>query len=46
MMKAVRKIEPEREVVGENQEPKIRPSQVPVEIKATPICGSELHICR
>ncbi|MGD0550750.1 MAG: alcohol dehydrogenase catalytic domain-containing protein [Candidatus Bathyarchaeia archaeon] len=46
-MKAIRKIEPRPGiVVQEVEEPKIGPSQVLVEIKATAICGSDLHIYR
>lgn len=44
-MKAVRKIEPRPGiVVQETEEPEIGPSQVLVEIKATAICGSDIHI--
>jgi threonine 3-dehydrogenase len=44
-LKAVRKIEPKPGiVVQETEEPKIGPSQVLVEIKATAICGSDIHI--
>jgi len=46
-LKAVRKIEPKPGiVVQETEEPKIGPSQVLVEIKATAICGSDIHIYR
>lgn len=46
-MKAVRKIEPKPGiVVQETEKPKIGPSQVLVEIKATAICGSDIHIYR
>jgi threonine 3-dehydrogenase len=46
-LKAVRKIEPKPGVVVQDvEEPKIGPSQVLVEIKATAICGSDLHIYR
>ena len=46
-MKAVRKIEPKPGiVVQEIEEPRIGPSQVLVEIEATAICGSDLHIYR
>jgi threonine 3-dehydrogenase len=44
-LKAVRKIEPRPGiVVQETEEPEIGPSQVLVEIKATAICGSDIHI--
>lgn len=46
-MKAVRKIEPKPGIaVQEIDEPTIGPSQVLVEVKATAICGSDLHIYR
>ena len=46
-MRAVRKIEPKPGiVVQETEEPKIGPSQVLVQIKATAICGSDIHIYR
>jgi threonine 3-dehydrogenase len=44
-LKAIRKIEPKPGiVVQETEEPEIGPSQVLVEIKATAICGSDIHI--
>jgi len=46
-LKAVRKIEPKPGiVVQETEEPKTGPSQVLVEVKATAICGSDIHIYR
>jgi len=46
-LKAVRKTEPKPGiVVQEIEEPRIGASQVLVEIKATAICGSDLHIYR
>jgi len=44
-MKAVRKIEPKPGIwVQDVEEPKIDPTQVLVEVKATAICGSDIHI--
>ena len=46
-MKAIRKTTPKPGVeVQEIEEPKIKPSEVLVRIKATAICGSDLHIYR
>jgi len=46
-LKAVSKIEPKPGIViQEVEEPKIGPTHVLVEIKATAICGSDLHIYR
>ena len=46
-MKAIRKTAPKLGVeVQEVAEPKIKPSEVLVKVKATAICGSDLHIYR
>ena len=46
-LKAVRKTEPKSGlVIQEMEQPRITPSQVLVEIKATAICGSDLHLYR
>ena len=46
-MRAVRKTEPKPGIVIQDMEqPRIAPSQVLVEIRATAICGSDLHLYR
>ena len=46
-MRAVRKTEPKPGIaIQEMEQPRITPSQVLVEIKATAICGSDLHLYR
>jgi len=47
LLKAIRKISPKPGVeVQEAGEPKIKPSEVLVKVKATAICGSDLHVYR